>query len=165
MTGLPSTAQPSVKPKRLGERLLATGLIKPEQLDLALREAQRLGIFLGESLVQLGFINEDVLTTSLAQDTETPVMDVSDCFIHPEVLELVPLDLARQYQVIPIRQEGHILTIVLADTYNVMAIDAIERTTGLNVEVMTAPSQKIMEAIECQYAQSESHFPPCRRID
>ena len=156
MTGLPSTAQPSVKPKRLGERLLAAGLIKSEQLDLALREAQRLGVFLGESLVQLGFINEEVLTTSLAQDTDTPVMDVSNCFIHPEVLELVPLELARQYQVIPIRQEGNILTIVLADTYNVMAVDTIERTTGLNVEVMTAPTQKIMEAIECQYAQSES---------
>ena len=72
------------------------------------------------------------------------------------MLELVPHELSAQFQLLPIARIGNLLKVALADTYNVMAVDTIERVTGLNVEVMTAPPQTIADAIERYYAQSET---------
>ena len=48
--------------KPLGQRLLEAGLISEDQLNLALREVKRLGIYHGEALVNLGFVTQEILT-------------------------------------------------------------------------------------------------------
>lgn len=144
------------KPKRLGDRLVADGLLAEDQLDLALKESKRNGKFLGETLVSLGFITDEVLTTYLATESQATVLDLSDCFIPPDVLALVPHELSAQFRLLPIERKGNLLKVAFADTYNVMAVDTIERITGLNVEVVAAPSQTISDAIERLYAQSET---------
>lgn len=146
-----STARP-----QLGASLLQDGWISQEQLDLALREANRLGIMLGQSLVRLGFITETVLAQYLAEGTQTGMVDLSATFISPEILALVPYDLAAQFQVLPIRKRGYVLDLAMADPLNIVAVDTIESLTGLNIHTQTAPAQKLSEAIEGHYAHTES---------
>ncbi|GJL51169.1 MAG: type II secretion system protein E [Nitrospirales bacterium] len=149
-------AEATPKPKRLGDRLVADGLLLEDQLNLSLKESKRLGKFLGETLVSLGFITDEVLTTYLATESQASVLDLTDYFIPPDVLELVPHELSAQFQLLPLSRKGNLLKVALVDTYNVMAVDTIERVTGLNVEVVTAPPQTIADAIERYYAQSET---------
>ena len=153
---LSSTAPPTNQPKRLGDRLLADGLISEDQLELALRESKQEGKFLGETLVSLGFISEQALTSYLAHKSHAQVLEVKDRFIPPEFLDLVPHEMATQFRLIPIDKVGNLLTIAMADTYDVLAVDAVEQATGLNVEVVAAQPQTILDAIEQHYAQSES---------
>ena len=88
-----STPTTSTRTK-LGTRLLQDGWISEEQLDLALREAKRNGVMLGQALVSLGFITENLLANYLAEGTQTGMVDLSATFIQPEILDLVPYDLA-----------------------------------------------------------------------
>ncbi len=142
--------------KPLGQRLLEAGLISEDQLNLALREIKRLGIYLGEALVNLGFVTQEILTVYLAQTTKSEVVDLSTYFIKPEVLELVPYAVARRFPVLPLKLEGSLLTVALANTMDVVAVDTLERLTGHTLDVVSASSQNILDALDQHYARSGS---------
>jgi type IV pilus assembly protein PilB len=152
-TTIPPTS--TTRPQ-LGATLLQDGWITADQLDLALREAKRNGLMLGQTLVGLGFITEKVLAHYLAEGTQTGMVDLSTTFIPPEILNLVPYDLAVQFQVLPIGKRGGVLDLAMADPLNIVAVDTIESRTGLNVHTQTAPAQELSEAIEGHYAHTES---------
>ena len=141
---------------QLGASLLEDGWITVEQLDLALREAKRNGVMLGQTLIGLGFITETLLAHYLAEGTQTGMVDISATFIPPEILDLVPYDLAAQLQVLPISRQGQIINLAMADPLDIVAVDTIESRTGLNIHTHTAPAQELSEAIERHYAHSES---------
>lgn len=145
-------ATPTQKP--LGERLIDAGVITEAQLNLALREKKRSGGFLGSVLVKLGFITEDILTDSLAAETQTEVVDVLNIVIDGAVLDLIPYEVARKNRVVPLAVEDKLITVAMADAFDVVAIDNIEKITGLQLEVTSAPEADIDDALERHYAQS-----------
>ena len=147
-------AQPSGKTKPLGQRLLEAGMVSQDQLDLALRELDRIGGHLGETLINFGFITQGVLMAFLAQQTESEVFNLTDVVIEADVLELIPFEMARRIPAIPITREGRTLTIVLSNTMDVVAVDLLERTTGLILNVVSAATTDIMDAIDHHYAQA-----------
>ena len=150
------SAQTTTTRHQLAASLLEDGWITTEQLDLALREAERNGVMLGQSLIGLGFITENLLAHYLAEGTQTGMVDLSATFIPPEILDLIPYDLAAQFQVLPIGKRGQVLNLAMADPLNIVAVDTIESRTGLNITTQTAPAQELSEAIERHYAHSES---------
>lgn len=150
------TITTSAKRPPLGTRLLQDGHLNPEQLDLAVREAKRQGRLLGQVLVSLGFLSESVLARYLAAGTQTDIIDLAEKFVVPDILDLIPYSVAKQHQVLPISKQGDVLTIAMADPLNILAVDAIESHTGLNIKTQTAPTQELLEAIERHYAHSES---------
>ncbi len=142
------------KTKPLGQRLMEAGFLTEDQLSLALRELERLGGRLGEILTNLGFITQDVLLAFLAQQTASEVIDLADIYIEPEVLKLIPYDLAKRIPTLPIKREGQVLTVALVNTMDVVAVDTIERRTGLVLNVVTVSSNDLLDAVDQFYAQS-----------
>ncbi len=150
-----TTSTPSpTKTKPLGQRLLEAGFLTEDQLSLALRELERLGGHLGEILTNLGFITQDILQAFLAQQTASEVVDLTDIYIEPDVLELIPYDLAKRIPALPLKREGHVLTVALANTMDVVAVDTLERRTGLVLDVLSAPANDLLDAVDQCYAQS-----------
>lgn len=148
-----STQSPQ-KTKPLGQRLLESGFLTEDQLSLALREMERLGGRLGEILTNLGFITQDVLQAFLAQQTASEVINLADVHIAPEVLALIPYDLAKRIPTLPIKREGNILTVALVNTMDVVAVDTIERRTGLMLKVVSVTLNDLLDAVDQWYAQS-----------
>ncbi|MBI4667065.1 MAG: Flp pilus assembly complex ATPase component TadA [Nitrospinae bacterium] len=144
------------KTKPLGQRLLEAGLVSEAQLNLALREQKRMGIYLGDALERLGFVTQEIIASVLAQETQAEVVNLKTSVIEPDVIKLVPYEMAKRYQLMPISKEGDTLILAMVDTLNVVAIDAVEEASGLKVDVVTAPEQDIMESIERHYAQGGS---------
>jgi len=148
----PTHQAPKTKP--LGQRLFESGLLTQDQLDLALRELDRLGGHLGEILIDLGFITQGDLSAFLAQQTESEVVQLAGVYIDPAVLELVPYELAKRIPALPLNREGQTLTVVLANTMDVMAVDVLERKTGLILKVVSASATEILDAIDQSYSQA-----------
>ncbi len=149
------TSKPQ-KPRMLGEKLVDSGLISPAQLQLALREQKRKGGFLGETLESLGFVSAEAISRLLANETQTEFVDVLQAVVEPDVLALVPREVAVQYHLLPLNREGRTLTVAMADTFDVVAIDAVEKLTNLTLDVLAAPQQAIMDAIGQKYVEAES---------
>ncbi|MDX8409572.1 MAG: ATPase, T2SS/T4P/T4SS family [Mariprofundales bacterium] len=146
------------KPRRkpLGERLLDQGLVTQGQLDLALREQKRLGGYVGEALIGLGFISADALADALASETNTQVINITASVIDPDVLSRIPHALAERFRLLPFALDGERLTVVMADPFDVVAIDTIEKQCQLQIEVASAPEGDVMEAIARNYVQGIS---------
>ena len=123
---------------KLGELLVKAKLITPEHLAEALKEQRATGSKLGESLVKLGFITEEDITETLSAQFGVPSINLSHFEIDPNVLKLVPADVARKYNILPVNKTGATLTIAMADPTNVFAMDDIKFMTGYNVEPVVA---------------------------
>ena len=149
-------ANENVTRKRLGDRLIDAGMISSAQLDLALREQKRKKALLGEILVDLGFVSANVITGFIASESHTEVFDVLSAVIDSDILDLIDYAAAQQYEVLPLSLDEDVLTVALADAYNVIAIDYIEKSTNYNVNVVTAPASEIVEALTKHYSQGRS---------
>ncbi len=142
--------------KPLGQRLIESGLISEAQLNLALNESKAKNIYLGQALESLGILTQDVVTQFLADESGAEIINLRTYPVDPEVIKLVPYELPKRYQFLPLSRKGNTIKAAVADTLNILAIDALELETGFSVEVVTAPKNEIIEAIEQHYAQQKT---------
>jgi len=133
--------------KRLGDRLVEAGLITPQQLELAIREQKRSGLLMGAVIHKLGLATEEDIALFLAQDAQTPTIDVSKIDTVPETIALVPYEYCKEAALLPYRHTRDTLTLIMADPFNVVAIDRVEQLTRLKIEVLTAPKPNILEKL------------------
>ena len=143
---------------RLGELLVREKLITADQLKKAVEEQRTSGGRLGYNLAKLGFINEKELTAFLSKQYGIPSIDPVTTEVDPEVIKLIPEDVANKYQVIPISRTGSTLVLAMADPSNIFAIDDIKFLTGYNVESMVASEVAIKAAIEKYYTTQEAEM-------
>ena len=94
---------------RLGDRLVAEKLISTEQLQRALAEQKGSADKLGTILVRLNFITEDSLVSFLSKQYAMPAITVSQLDSDPDVLKLVPEQIAKQVRACcPIKRIGNV---------------------------------------------------------
>ncbi len=137
---------------KLGELLLNEKLITPEQLDEALKSQIIFGIKLGSSLVELGFISDEQLCRFLSRKLGVPAVSPrAMSSVPPEVLALVPAELAAKYRVVPIRAEGKKLALAMADPTDFKAIDEVAFVTGCVILPHIAPDVRITSALSTHY--------------
>ncbi len=88
--------------KQLGELLVERGVIDSQQLGEALSIQKEKGGLIGEILVELGFAKEEDIAQSLTAQYGFPFLPLSNYEIGPDVINIVPARVARQYVLIPI---------------------------------------------------------------
>jgi type IV pilus assembly protein PilB len=137
--------------RRLGDLLVADGLLTQEQLQKALAEQKGSTEKLGAILIRLGFINEEQLIGFLSRQYGVPSITLSQLEIDQEVLKLVPAPIAKKYEVLPVRRMGNSLALAMADPTNVFALDDISFMTNLQVLPLVASQTAIRKAIDRNY--------------
>ena len=147
---------PAIK-KKLGDLLVEVGIITAEQLQEALEEEKIRGGRLGETLMELGYITEDVLLAFLGKQCGVSYVSLSEFGeIDEEVIKSVPESIARHQTLIPIALEKKTLTIAMSDPLNVFAIDDLRLMTGKEINVVIASESELKSAIEKYYGAKGS---------
>jgi type IV pilus assembly protein PilB len=141
---------------RLGELLTKASLISQDQLKEALRVQKETGGKLGETLIKLGFVSEEDITECLSQQFGVPSINLQHFEIDSTVIKLIPGDVARKYNILPVNKTGATITIAMADPTNVFAMDDIKFMTGYNVEPVVASELGIKAAIDSYYGTTSS---------
>jgi type IV pilus assembly protein PilB len=141
---------------RLGELLTKASLITQDQLKDALRVQKETGGKLGETLIKLGFVSEEDITECLSQQFGVPSINLAHFEIDSTVIKLIPADVARKYNILPVNKTGATITIAMADPTNVFAMDDIKFMTGYNVEPVVASELGIKAAIDNYYGTTAS---------
>ncbi|MBU4321205.1 MAG: type IV-A pilus assembly ATPase PilB [Nitrospinae bacterium] len=136
---------------KLGQILIASGVITEEQLNEALKLQKRGGGRLGTNLVKLGHLTEDKLVTFLSKQYGMSAIDLAEYKIDSSVLKLITADMAKKYMIMPLTRTGATLTVAMADPSNVFAVDDIKFMTGYNVEVVIATESALINAITTYY--------------
>jgi type II secretory ATPase GspE/PulE/Tfp pilus assembly ATPase PilB-like protein len=125
------------RPRRLGEILVEEGLITQDQLRIALTEQKKTKQPLGKVFVALGFVTEAVMRDALGEASGSETVDLSHVVVDPEAIALIPKDVAQRYSLLPItlNKEQGLLTVAMADIFNVVALDQINALLGGRVEL------------------------------
>lgn len=144
----------AMKNVRIGEMLLEENLITQTQLDAALAHKKE-GDHkkLGDILVEMGAIAERDLIRMLGTRLKVPVVDLVESGIDQHVPDLIPESLAQKYTVIPIAQDGQVLTVATSDPMNFYAIDDLRLATNLEIRPVLATSVDIKNAISHYYSR------------
>ncbi|MEA3560273.1 MAG: hypothetical protein U9R31_00680 [Candidatus Omnitrophota bacterium] len=137
--------------KQLGQLLLAKNVIDAQQLNNALNFQKKEGFLLGEILVRLGYTTEEEIVIALAEKYGYPYLSLVSCQIAPELIKIIPENVARQYYVVPIDKIGEVLTVVIADPTNKLAIDDLEYITKCKVQIFVSTATEIVETINHCY--------------
>ncbi len=141
---------------KLGQMLLQAGLITREQLELALKQQRAEGGRLGYNLVKLKAISEADLNENLAKQHRVESINLDEMAIDGEIVRLVPPEVARRYEVVPISREGKVLVVAMADPDNLFAIDDLRFSIGLEIEPHICATSMILRAIRRYYPETEA---------
>ena len=136
----------------LGQMLVNDKVLTTDQLHQALERQRKTRERLGQILIDMKLIDEDMLLKYLgAQFRKESITRQELAALDPDVVKLVPEEVARQYGVIASQRSGRKLIVATADPLNVMALDDLRRATGLEVDFRIGPAGAIQEAIEKTY--------------
>lgn len=141
--------------KRLGDLLVESGLISEEQLHQTLSRKGE-NEKLGDALLREGFITEQQLIEVLEFQLGIPHINISQYQISEELIQLVPKDLAKRHNVMPIRITGHKLLLAMADPMDYFAMEELRMATGLQITPAIATKDSLYRAITKYYDLQES---------
>src|SRR3990172_11642073 len=132
----------------LGSMLVEEGLITEEQLRAALFvQDEEKAKPLGQILIEQNFITEEVLAKVLALQKHLEVVDLDEYEIDVGAANIIDETLARRNGLIPIAFQNGRLLVAIANPLDVYAVDTVQLSTGLRVELVVATASSISEAI------------------
>ncbi len=143
--------------KKLGEILIASGVVTKADIDDALRdqsagEAARLG----DQLIALGKLTSFQLAKALASQHNLPYMGLPA--IPPRVMAAIPLDYQLAHRLVPFRVDGDTVFVAVADPSNSDAIEELRYSLNRKVTVSIAPGDEI-DAVHQAYVTAQPGKP------
>lgn len=145
----------SIARKKLGKVLLDQGVITEDQLRIGLREQQTAKKPLGAILIDLGFVTDSIVRDALSLNTGQRSVDLTHVVLDADSIRIVNQALARRHKVLPLSydKETHHLTLAMADTFNIVALDQIRALNGSNLQIspVLASEEEISRNIEGNY--------------
>jgi type IV pilus assembly protein PilB len=147
---------------RLGDLLLATGSLSPEDLSRALRDQSATGRRLGDLLLAEGAIDERILTYALARQLRIPLADLRHEKPVAEALAYVPPAAAHELGVVPLRlHEGPLLEVAVVDPLDPRLSAFLQQIPVRLVRVFLAPGSEVRAAVNLAYpaiAELDQHI-------
>ncbi len=137
--------------KQLGELLLEKGIINQNQLDKALKLQKEKGGLIGQILVMLGFVTEEEIAQALTVQYGFPYLPLESYEVTPEVIQLIPENVAKQYNLIAIDRIEDLITIAMSNPLNIQAVEDVELITKCKVQVFVSTMTDINNAIKKHY--------------
>jgi type IV pilus assembly protein PilB len=143
---------------RLGDILVAAGLISPEGLAQALHLQQETPMKLGEILVAHHWITEEALVGALCHQFGYHYLEVLDVNrVDSAIRELIPDRVVREHLVIPYGREGNTLRVVMSDPTNLYLLDDLRMITGFQqIEILLTTPTMMKKAVADIYDSSNT---------
>lgn len=133
------------------EILLKSKRLTKEQLEGALVLQKEKRMPLRKILVEQGIVSEEELLSLLSEQLYMPSLHLTKYKFDPDIINLVPEAMARQYNLIPLSRIGNTLTVAMSDPLNIFALDDLKAITGCNIDTVVSSEEEISRVIDTQY--------------
>ncbi len=165
-----AAAAPQVQARRrLGDVLVASGLISAEQLQQALEEQRRPGASrrrLGQVVVDLHLATEKEVAECLADLLGLDMIDLSKVVPAPDVVRLLPRSVAERTNVLVLDRSPAGLVVAASDPTNVLALDDVRLyTRSAELQVLVATDSQIRDQIARAWSLGQDSAQVSAMID
>lgn len=159
-----------IQHRKLGQFLLTEGLLTNDTLRVALNQ-QRIAPEkkLGEILIDMRAISQADLDRFILETLDLPRVVLEDFDFDSKINALVPVELARNLNVMPLMLHDDTLIMASAGLSNVQSLELLRFTVGHSVQFVIASREEIAKAIETNYKEfrrvEEFDIPTPEAID
>lgn len=149
--------------KSLRDKILSalkeSGIVDEKRLEDIAKNAKKKNEAVNiNTLLESGIVSEEDIMNILSRELDVPPIDMSRVTVDPEVMKLIPEKLARRHTVIPLSRVGNVLTLVVSDPTDVLAIDDIKTITGCDIELLLATRQGLLNTLRVYYETEEKEM-------
>jgi hypothetical protein len=144
--------------KRLGELLVEAGVIDEHQLRAALGHQRQWGGKLGQSLLDLKLASEPQIVSALATALGYEMVHLDPLQRTASLdaaLKLVPREVARRFNVLPLAADVSSVTIAMSDPTNIAVTDELSFRASRRVKIVLAGDQEVKRAVTRLYFPEE----------
>lgn len=140
--------------RHLGDILVSDTQLTDEQLRQALEwQQQHPGQHIGDVLVEMGHCSREQVNAAIASKLGIPYVKLADYAVPPEVLSLVPADIALQYNVLPLAEHDKRLVIAMENPLDWEALEVLRFHTNYSIDVVITSSAEISKVLDKYYLQ------------
>ncbi|OIP99956.1 MAG: type IV-A pilus assembly ATPase PilB [Zetaproteobacteria bacterium CG2_30_46_52] len=136
-----------MKKTRLGDILLRKNAITVEQLESAQQSMKLNGETLTHALVKLGVFSEDELVKFISQSFGRPAIDLKSIEIDRNLTK-IPVEVMQKNQAIPVKRKGSIITLAVADPYDINSMDEMAFITGCQIDAVIVRESELSVKLE-----------------
>lgn len=141
---------------KVGEILIKQGLLKPDQLALAIEEQKKSGNKLTSVITQLGYLKENQILRALEKHFAVPGVDVGNFEIDPAVLSLITKDMCEKHTLIPLQKAGTNLVVAFSDPSNILLKEDLRFLTRCRIQPVVGTESGITAAIEKNFGNASA---------
>jgi type IV pilus assembly protein PilB len=99
-------------------------------------------------LVKDGHISNEQLTKYTATVNKLPYVNLANARIDPQILDLLPQDVAEHYMAVPLGEMQHRLVVAMLDADNIQAVDFLSNKIGRPLKVYAASEEGIRRILK-----------------
>ncbi len=144
-----------LKKVRLGDLLIENGLITEAQLKVALNESKKNGKKLGETLVDLDYIDEQTIIDILSKQLGIDKITIDDIHFEKSLKDVLPEKLARKFKVVPVDFKDNEIIVATNDPTNIFMLDEIGRITKKEIIPAIITKDDLFSALEKIYGTED----------
>jgi len=137
----------SARYSRLADILLRQNKLSREQLDNVLREMNLAGETLIFQLVKQNIFSNEEITEFISRSFGRPIVDLDKIEI-PQNLTAISLDIMRRNKALPIKRSGNMLTLAVADPYDISALDEMAFISGCQIELVIVSEEQLLRHLD-----------------
>ncbi|HEY3487904.1 MAG TPA: ATPase, T2SS/T4P/T4SS family [Gammaproteobacteria bacterium] len=139
---------------RIGDLLVEHRVITQEQLEVALKEQRKLGRKLGQTLVTLGYIDENSLLDFLSKQLSMPLIDLKHFELKPELVKKLPETVARRYRALALKETGGQYLVGMVDPTDLYAYDEMVKHLGHSIKLALLRESQLLETFDQVYRRT-----------
>ncbi len=139
------------KRKRLGDLLVEAGVITPDQLMEALKQQKTEKKRIGQLLIDMGFTDEVEIAKALSVQLKIPFVELRGKQIPQAVVDIVPVEMAENYLLMPLKEDGQRLVVAMANPLEFYALDDLRFVTQRRIQIAVCTESDVLEALERHY--------------
>lgn len=145
----------SYQKKRLGDILIESGKLTEEKLKEALDIQKQVGKKLGEILLERNFVTQEDIIEVLEKQLNLKRVNLEIITIDKRAIRMISENVCKKHTIFPYEIDGNIIRVAMADPLDIVAIDDVEISTGLEVQPYIALKQSIQRAIDIYYSNQK----------
>ena len=144
--------------RRLGNILLGADLLDKDSLGKAMVLAKDQSKSLATVVIEHQMVEERAFVSSVAQNMNIPPIDVNRAVATDDALGALPQDMALYYGVLPLAKIGNVLTMAVANPFDILKLDDVQIVTGCDIRPVVSTEPAIRQAIEKDYSRGEAEM-------
>jgi general secretion pathway protein E/type IV pilus assembly protein PilB len=135
------------------ELLTDYGLVSDQQIEEGWEKVSESNGSLDiiDAMKELGYVDENEMMAMLAQQYGLETLDLTGYQIPAEIIEKIPPEIAKQYNVVPVMEHEGVLTVAMSDPTDMDTLDSLRYVLKCDVEAVISPSDQITKLVDHHY--------------